>query len=129
MSELVTQLLNSLGTGAVTRFGDLPSEQIVALTAEFGRGPFSDEHRAVMAGLVLVASGKEEDISAFNASSPVHKIHPMPLADGALVLPVSLLTWAGKGQGFCGAWELLLSLPVRRITAADWPVTEDESND
>jgi len=129
MSELVTQLLNALASGSVTRFGDLPPEQIAELTAEFGRGPFSDEHRAVMAGLVLVASGKEEEISAFNASSPVHKICPMPLADGDLVLPVSLLTWAGRGQGFCGAWELFLSMPVRRVTAADWPVTEDESND
>ncbi len=129
MSELVTQLLNALAAGSVTKFGDLPSEQIMALTAEFGRGPFSDEHRAVMAGLVLVASAKEPEIEAFNESSPIHKIHPVPLTDGALVLPVSLLTWAGNGQGFCGAWELFLSLPVRQVTAADWPVTENESND
>lgn len=129
MSELVSQLLAALAAGTVTKFSDISAEQIEALTAEFGRGPFSDEHRAVMAGLVLVASAKESEITAFNASSPIHKINPAVLGDGTPVLPVSLLTWAGRGQGFSGAWDMLLSMPVRRITAADWPVTEGEPND
>ncbi len=74
-----------------------------------------------MAGLVLVCTGRDPEIAAFNAASPLHKLHPASLADGTMVLPVSLLTWAGKGQGYFGAWDLLLSLPVRRITMADWP--------
>jgi len=127
MSDLVSQLLTALATGEVTRFGDLPPEQIRELAAEFSAGPFGEEQRAVMSGLVLVAADAAEAISAFNASSPVHKISPALLADGSPVLPVSLLTWAGRGQGFEGAWELLLSLPVRNVTSADWPAAGDLS--
>ena len=126
MSGLVSELLEALAAGTVVSLSELSPNQIVALTGEFGREPFSEEQFSVMSGLVLVALGREEEIAAFNAASPLNKIHPALLADGTPVLPVSLLTWAGKGQGFFGAWELFLSMPVRRITAADWPIATDE---
>ncbi|MBN8708993.1 MAG: hypothetical protein BGO12_05960 [Verrucomicrobia bacterium 61-8] len=125
MSDLVSQLMASLAAGVVTKFADLPPEQIEALTAEFSRGTFTNEQRSVMAGLVSVATGKDVQLDEFNASSPVHKINPVALADGTPVLPVSLLTWAGRGQGFSGARDLLLSMPVRQVTAADWPTSEE----
>ncbi len=126
MSGLVEQLLADLAAGRLRKFGDLTPGEIEELTAEFGRGAFTDDQIEVMGGLVLVADGKEAEIEAFNASSPAHKMQPALLADATPVLPVSLLTWAGRGQGFFGAWDIILSMPVRRVTTADWPVTLDE---
>lgn len=127
MSELASMLLEDLAAGTLRRFGELSPGQIEGLEREFSRGPFSDEQRSVLAGLVLDATGREGEIAAFNAASGIHKLVPARLNDGTPVLPVSLLTWAGAGQGFCGAWELLLSMPVCRVTTADWPATVEES--
>lgn len=126
MSGLVDELMAALQAGQVEKFADLSPEQIAALTAEFARRPFTPEDDALFAGLVLVTTGRESEVAAFNAGSPVHKLAPAMLTDGAAVLPVSLLTWAGPGQGYAGAWDLLLSLPVRQVTATDWPRVEND---
>ena len=120
MSDLITQLLAALASGAIEKFGDLMEAEIEALREEF-RGTFSAEQAALLRSLVLVVAGREAEVAALNAASPLHKLGVVTLTDGTPVLPVSLLTWTRPGEGFAPAYEFLLSLSVRQVTPNDWP--------
>lgn len=123
MSALVSQLLSALAAGTVEKFRDLPEGQIDALREEF-LGTFAAEQGAVLKSLVLSVAGHEAEVYALNAASPLHKLGVVRLADGTPVLPVSLLTWTRPGEGFAPAYDFLLSLKVRQVTADDWPEGE-----
>lgn len=124
MNELIDQLIAAFEDGSITRFADLTPEQFSGLKEIFSSGR-SEEKQALLRTFVLLADGHDAEISEFNSMHWPHKIPHTELVDGSSILSASLLTWAGPGQGYNAAFDLLMQLPVRKVTAADWPIIVD----